>query len=101
MVGQKSAFFKKLYENKYLWRTERDSNPRDGFPSTHFPGVRLRPLGHLSGARGYKAHAIYVKGACPQSTKTTASPGAPSTTRPPVRRARSRRGPVIRPSPLR
>jgi hypothetical protein len=31
------------------WRRERDSNPRDGFPPTHFPGVRLRPLGHLSG----------------------------------------------------
>ena len=30
------------------WRRERDSNPRDGFPSTHFPGVRLRPLGHPS-----------------------------------------------------
>ena len=32
-----------------VWRRERDSNPRDGFPPTHFPGVRLRPLGHLSG----------------------------------------------------
>ena len=30
------------------WRRERDSNPRDGYPPTHFPGVRLRPLGHLS-----------------------------------------------------
>ncbi len=30
------------------WRRGRDSNPRDGFPPTHFPGVRLRPLGHLS-----------------------------------------------------
>ena len=30
------------------WRRERDSNPRDGFPPTRFPGVRLRPLGHLS-----------------------------------------------------
>ena len=26
----------------------RDSNPRDGSPPTHFPGVRLRPLGQLS-----------------------------------------------------
>ena len=32
------------------WRTGRDSNPRYGFPYTHFPGVRLQPLGHLSGA---------------------------------------------------
>ena len=35
-------------KNKMLWRTVRDSNPRDGSPPTHFPGVRLRPLGHLS-----------------------------------------------------
>src|SRR5690606_34624221 len=33
------------------WRRERDSNPRDGSPPTHFPGVRLRPLGHLSVGR--------------------------------------------------
>ena len=33
---------------KFLWRTDRDSNPGDGLPPTHFPGVRLRPLGHLS-----------------------------------------------------
>lgn len=30
------------------WRTVRDSNPRDGSPPTHFPGVRLRPLGQPS-----------------------------------------------------
>ncbi len=30
------------------WRRDRDSNPGDGSPPTHFPGVRLRPLGHLS-----------------------------------------------------
>jgi hypothetical protein len=30
------------------WRRERDSNPRNGFPFTHFPGVLLQPLGHLS-----------------------------------------------------
>ena len=35
---------------KDQWRTGRDSNPRYGFPYTHFPGVRLQPLGHLSGA---------------------------------------------------
>ena len=34
------------------WRTDRDSNPGDGLPPTHFPGVRLRPLGHLSIGRG-------------------------------------------------
>ena len=31
-----------------LWRRDRDSNPGYGLPYTHFPGVRLRPLGHLS-----------------------------------------------------
>ena len=33
------------------WRREGDSNPRYGFPYTHFPGVRLKPLGHLSAPR--------------------------------------------------
>ena len=31
------------------WRRGRDSNPRYGYkPYTHFPGVLLQPLGHLS-----------------------------------------------------
>src|ERR1700760_2109680 len=30
------------------WRRERDSNPRYSFLYTHFPGVRLQPLGHPS-----------------------------------------------------
>ena len=37
-----------LYILEKKWRTDRDSNPGDGHPPTHFPGVRLRPLGHLS-----------------------------------------------------
>ena len=37
-----------LNENKKVWRRERDSNPRNGFPFTRFPTVRLQPLGHLS-----------------------------------------------------
>ena len=37
------------------WRTDRDSNPGDGHPPTHFPGVRLRPLGHLSVTGVYTA----------------------------------------------
>ncbi len=32
----------------YVWRRERDSNPRYGLAYTHFPGVLLQPLGHLS-----------------------------------------------------
>ncbi len=35
-------------EGRFYWRTERDSNPRTAFTVTHFPGVRLQPLGHLS-----------------------------------------------------
>ncbi len=37
------------------WRRGRDSNPRYGFPYTHFPGVRLRPLGHPSTPRRRRA----------------------------------------------
>ena len=37
------------------WRRGRDSNPRYGFPYTHFPGVRLRPLGHPSMSRRRRA----------------------------------------------
>ena len=33
------------------WRRGWDSNPRDGFPPTRVPGVRLQPLGHLSSPR--------------------------------------------------
>ena len=33
------------------WRRRRDSNPRYGFPYTHFPGVLLQPLGHFTGTR--------------------------------------------------
>ena len=33
-----------------VWRREWDSNPRYAFTYTRSPGVRLRPLGHLSGA---------------------------------------------------
>ena len=36
------------------WRRERDSNPRYGFPYTHFPGVRLQPLGHPSSAESFQ-----------------------------------------------
>ena len=35
-------------EKKGSWRRDRDSNPGDSFLSTRVPGVRLRPLGHLS-----------------------------------------------------
>src|SRR5216684_1774414 len=32
------------------WRRGGDLNPRDPFESTRVPGVRLKPLGHLSAA---------------------------------------------------
>ena len=32
----------------FNWRRGRDSNPRYVLPYTHFPGVLLQPLGHLS-----------------------------------------------------
>ena len=41
-----------------LWRRERDSNPRYRCRYTRFPGVRLRPLGHLSGATGIYAQGL-------------------------------------------
>ena len=37
-----------LNEILKIWRRERDSNPRYALTYTHFPGVRLQPLGHLS-----------------------------------------------------
>ncbi|CAH1659097.1 hypothetical protein BOSEA31B_11815 [Hyphomicrobiales bacterium] len=47
-TAQRPAAFLTMIRKE--WRTGRDSNPRYGFPYTHFPGVRLQPLGHLSGA---------------------------------------------------
>jgi hypothetical protein len=44
-LKQRSKIAKRLNN---IWRTERDSNPRYPFGYTHFPGVRLQPLGHLS-----------------------------------------------------
>src|SRR6187399_726262 len=35
-------------------RRLRDSNPRYGFPYTHFPGVLLQPLGQVSLLKGGK-----------------------------------------------
>ncbi len=44
-----------------IWRRERDSNPRYGFPYTRVPGVRLQPLGHLSRALHYTQKTITCK----------------------------------------
>ena len=57
IIGSKSRLLQTLIGNNGVnsvrtqglkWRTERDSNPRTAFTVTHFPGVRLQPLGHLS-----------------------------------------------------
>lgn len=60
VVGVKLSYFNFININQLLntiiWRTDRDSNPGDGHPPTHFPGVRLRPLGHLSVSGVYTAH---------------------------------------------
>ena len=68
------------------WRRERDSNPRDGCPPTRVPGVRLRPLGHLSiktsrcrGSGRRKAHASPEMRHSRRECRV-----APSTTRPPL-----------------
>ena len=42
--------------NLQKWRIGWDSNPRYGCPYTRVPGVRLRPLGHLS---SQQADALY------------------------------------------
>jgi hypothetical protein len=44
-----------------LWRRGWDSNPRLSFPNTRFPSVLLKPLGHLSAARGFKRLANSLK----------------------------------------
>ena len=49
------------------WRTERDSNPRDGSPPTHFPGVRLRPLGHRSVGGCLQGRATVLQGVSPKN----------------------------------
>src|SRR5271170_1916400 len=44
------------------WRRGRDSNPRYGFPHTHFPGVRLQPLGHPSRSPSFERGARITPG---------------------------------------
>ena len=54
------------------WRTERDSNPRTAFTVTHFPGVRLQPLGHLSTRPGRRPERAGTIATCarPASRET-------------------------------
>ena len=39
---------KKPTFSRFALRRRRDSNSRYSFPYTHFPGVLLQPLGHVS-----------------------------------------------------
>ena len=78
----------KLFQwlGQYYWRRGRDSNPRYGFPHTHFPGVRLQPLGHPSAACT-EAHAVFKEGTraagalCAFSHSATPPQHAPGRTR--------------------
>src|ERR1700740_3739503 len=49
------------------WRREWDSNPRYGFPHTRFPSVRLKPLGHLSGALSLEGAPVILQGTAGKS----------------------------------
>jgi hypothetical protein len=43
----------------FTWRRDGDSNPRYGCPHTHFPGVLLQPLGHLSTELEYPYYILW------------------------------------------
>ena len=64
------------------WRRRRDSNPRDGFPSTPLAGERLRPLGHVSAGRsneggGARQGKIGRRVGHPQCRSAPREPGSP------------------------
>ena len=47
----------------FMWRRERDSNPRDSCLPTHFPGVPVQPLLHPSTIDYYSNYCL-VKRRC-------------------------------------
>src|SRR5438552_14612710 len=55
------------------WRREWDSNPRYGFPHTRFPSVRLKPLGHLSGAHSLEGAPMILQGIAGKSGEISLS----------------------------
>jgi hypothetical protein len=55
------------------WRREWDSNPRYGFPHTRFPSVRLKPLGHLSGAPSLEGAPTILQGIARKTGEISAS----------------------------
>src|SRR5258705_7260862 len=60
----------------FKWRRGWDSNPRTRLGVTHFPGVRLRPLGHLSTRpQGYRRRPTRSNGArTPRKPARTGGP---------------------------
>ena len=69
-----------------IWRRGWDSNPRDGFPPTRFPSVRLQPLGHPSwalsvrdAARAKAAHYSRSAFGCKETRALRADQGAART----------------------
>ena len=48
MKSRKQKTPKNVNSSVFYWRRERDLNPWYSCPYTRFPGVLLRPLGHLS-----------------------------------------------------
>ena len=63
------------------WRRERDSNPRYGVkPYTHFPGVLLKPLGHLSASTTILLQPSLVRsplGSCLARSRQVSPEGEP------------------------
>src|SRR3954468_17960778 len=59
-LEDKKGQFTGVFER--IWRREWDSNPRYGFPHTRFPSVRLKPLGHLSGAHSLEGAPMILQG---------------------------------------
>ena len=51
VMGFAAGLWNLINKFKPFWRREWDSNPRYAFTHTRVPGVRLKPLGHLSAQR--------------------------------------------------
>lgn len=56
-----------MFRNSVRWRTGWDSNPRYAFTHTRVPGVRLKPLGHLSRGNAGKTTAVGRAGYIPRN----------------------------------
>ena len=68
-----------------IWRSGRDSNPRDGFPPAPLAGVCLRPLGHHSAGgsiSGSGRRTRVNRSICRCSLKRTGGAGRPLPPRP-------------------